>query len=129
MALALHPSVRERPQPRMSATALAEYLIPRPDQQDTVLHYSPFSRPPIVNAYGDAIRGLRAYNCDLRRSPAILATLKSALSTKAGRRCVSTVYARRGPPMHRSDRVIRAGRKRSRHATTLHRGCPQVSGK
>ena len=68
----------------MSATALAEYLILRPDQQDTVLHDSRFSRPPIINAYGDAIRGLRAYNCDLRRSPAILATLKSALSTKAG---------------------------------------------
>ena len=87
----------------MSATALAEYLILRPDQQDTVLHDSRFSRPPIVNAYGDALRGLRTYNCDLHRSLAILAAVKGALSAKAGdhalrpsardeaRRCVEAI--------------------------------------
>lgn len=66
----------------MSATALAEYLILRPDQQETVLHDSRFSRPPIVNAYGDAMRGLRAYNRDIGRSQQILDDAKRALSVK-----------------------------------------------
>src|SRR5438067_1331316 len=42
----LHPSVREHRKPRLPAAALAEYLILRPDQQDTVLHNSRFSSPP-----------------------------------------------------------------------------------
>jgi hypothetical protein len=87
----------------MSATALAEYLILRPDRQDTVLHDSRFSRPPIINAYADAFRGLRAYHCDLRRPPIILSRAKAALSARAGdlslrpsardeaRRCVEAI--------------------------------------
>jgi hypothetical protein len=68
----------------MSATALAEYLILQPDRQESLLHDSRFSRPPIVTANGDAMRALRAYNCDPRRSQDILDRVKDALTAKAG---------------------------------------------
>ena len=70
----------------MSAAALAEYLIMRPDGQQNVLHDCKFSRPPIVTANGDAIRALRAYNVDPRRPPEILNQVKEALTIKSGSR-------------------------------------------
>jgi hypothetical protein len=79
----LHPAVSERREPRMSATALAEYLILQPDGQETILHDSRFSRPPIVTANGDAMRALRAYNWDPRRDTAILDRVKKALTVRA----------------------------------------------
>lgn len=78
----LHPSVIERREPRMSATALAEYLILQPDGQQNVLHDSRYSRPPIVTANGDAMRALRAYNCDPRRSSSTLERVKAALTDR-----------------------------------------------
>jgi hypothetical protein len=67
----------------MSATALAEYLVLRPDQQENILHDSRFSRPPIVTANADAMRALRAYNCDPRRPQEALEKAKAALRGKA----------------------------------------------
>jgi hypothetical protein len=69
----------------MSATTLAEYLILQPDGQETILHDSRFSRPPIVTANADAMRALRAYNCDPRRDSSILDRVKKALTEKAAR--------------------------------------------
>src|SRR5258708_3098252 len=80
---ALHPSVRQHHTPRMSATALAEYLILRPNGQQNILHDSKFSRPPIVTANADAMRALRAYNQDPTRSQDTLLRVKAALTTKA----------------------------------------------
>ena len=79
----LHPAVRERREPRMSATALAEYLILQPDGQETILHDSRFSRPPIVTANGDAMRALRAYNWNPRRDTTALDRVKKALTDRA----------------------------------------------
>jgi hypothetical protein len=67
----------------MSATALAEYLILQPDGQETILHDSRFSRPPIVTANGDAMRTLRAYNWDPRRNTTALDRVKKALTDRA----------------------------------------------
>ncbi|WOH68653.1 hypothetical protein [Bradyrhizobium sp. BWA-3-5] len=67
----------------MSAAALAEYLIMRPNGQQNVLHDCKFSRPPIVTANGDALRALRAYNADPRRSEETLVRVKEALTIKA----------------------------------------------
>lgn len=67
----------------MSATALAEYLILQPDGQETILHDSRFSRPPIVTANGDAMRALRAYNWDPRRDTTTLDRVKKALTDRA----------------------------------------------
>lgn len=67
----------------MSANALAQYLVLKPDGQETILHNAKYSRPPIVTANGDAIRGLRAYNCDPRRDIATLDRVKEALEAKA----------------------------------------------
>jgi hypothetical protein len=79
----LHPSVTERHEPRMSATALAEYLILRPNGQQNILHDCKFSRPPIVTANGDAMRALRAYNQDPRRPQDMLLRVKDALTARA----------------------------------------------
>jgi hypothetical protein len=79
----LHPSVRTRREPRISATALAEYLILRPGGQQNILHDSKYSRPPIITANGDAMRALRAYNTDPRREKDTLLRVKAALTTKA----------------------------------------------
>lgn len=67
----------------MSAAALAEYLILRPDGQQNILHDSKYSRPPIVSANGEAIRALRAYNHDPRRSQDTLLRVKDALTIKS----------------------------------------------
>ena len=67
----------------MSATALASYLILRPDEQDRVLQNSRFSSAPIVAAYGDAMAALATYNRDFRRPKATLNSVKAALTAKA----------------------------------------------
>lgn len=67
----------------MSAAALAEYLILRPDGQQNILHDSKYSRPPIVSANGDAMRALRSYNQDPRRSQDTLLRVKDALTIKS----------------------------------------------
>lgn len=67
----------------MSATALAEYLILHADGQETILHDSRWSMPPIVTANGDAMRALRAYNCDPRRDTSALSRVKTALTAQA----------------------------------------------
>jgi hypothetical protein len=79
----LHPSVIERREPRMSATALAEYLILQPDGQQNILHDSRYSRPTIVTANSDAMRVLRAYNCDPRRPSSTLDRVKDALTARS----------------------------------------------
>ena len=67
----------------MSAAALAEYLILRPDGQQNILHDSKYSRPPIISANGEAMRALRAYNHDPRRSQDTLLRVKAALTIKS----------------------------------------------
>ena len=42
-----------------------------------------YSRPPIVTANGDAMRALRAYNCDPRRDTSALDRVKKALMVKS----------------------------------------------
>jgi hypothetical protein len=79
----LHPSVQTRAEPRVSAAALAEYLILRPDGQQKILHDSKYSRPPIISANGEAMRALRAYNQDPRRSQDTLLRVKGALTIKS----------------------------------------------
>jgi hypothetical protein len=72
----------------MSATALAEFLIMRPDGQQNVLHDCKFSRPPMVTANGKAMKALRAYNVDPRRSPEILIRVKEELTIKSTDRTI-----------------------------------------
>jgi hypothetical protein len=79
----LHPSVRVRDEPRVSAAALAEYLIFGPSGQQNILHDSKYSRTSIVAANGEAMRALRTYNNDLRRSLDTLLRVKDALTIKS----------------------------------------------
>jgi hypothetical protein len=80
-----HPSVQTRAEPRVSAAALAEYLILRPDGQQKILHDSKYSRPPIISANGEAMRALRAYirgACEQIRTLWASVTPKPALFKK-----------------------------------------------
>jgi hypothetical protein len=67
----------------MSATALAEYLVFNAEKQETVLHDSRFQQGIIVAANGEALRALRAYNCDPRRDRSSLNTVKADLTAKS----------------------------------------------
>lgn len=67
----------------MSAVALAEYMISLPDAQERILHDSRFQSPSIVTANVDAMKALRAYNRDPKRSRVLLQTVKEALWTKS----------------------------------------------
>jgi hypothetical protein len=83
MSPALHQSIRERPEPRISATALAEYLILNADRQETILHDSRFAQASIVAANADAMRALRSYNVDPRRDTSALDRVKAALIARS----------------------------------------------
>lgn len=67
----------------MSATALAEYMIAQAAEQQNILHDSRFARPPIVTANADAMRALRAYNCNPRRPSSTLENVKEALTVRS----------------------------------------------
>jgi hypothetical protein len=79
----LHEKVREHREPRMTATALAKYLVLRPDKQDDVLHDSRYASQPVAGKYAEAFGVLRGYNCDLRRPISMLDTVKEALTRKS----------------------------------------------
>jgi hypothetical protein len=79
----LHESIRVNPEPRMTATALAEYLILKAEPQATVLHNSRYSQTNIRGAYASARSGFRRYNIDPLRSVATLNKVKDALTRKA----------------------------------------------
>lgn len=80
----LHPKVREFHEPRMSAAALAEYLIMKPDQQETVLHNSRFASPPVLIPHHEALIPIRAYCADPARPISTLTKAKTSLTAKAG---------------------------------------------
>jgi hypothetical protein len=67
----------------MSATALAEYLIFNADKQENVLHDSRFQKGIMVSSNGEALRALRAYNCDPRRGHSALDMVKATLTAKS----------------------------------------------
>jgi hypothetical protein len=78
----LHEKIREHHEPRMSATALAKYLVLRPDKQDEVLHDSRYAAQPIAGKYAEAFAVLRRYNCDPQRPKSALEAVKKALKLK-----------------------------------------------
>lgn len=79
----LHRSVKERPNPKISATALAEYLIGLPAAQESVLQNSRWVQPSVVVPYAGAMRALRSYNADPHRPREILRRVKEDLSATA----------------------------------------------
>lgn len=68
----------------MSAAALAEYLIMKPDQQETVLHNSRFASPPAILPHAEALFPIRAYCADPARPMSVLTQAKASLAAKAG---------------------------------------------
>lgn len=63
----------------MSAASLAEYLIMKPDSQETVLHNARFSSPPVVSPHQGAMKAIRAYCSDPHRSKGVLEDGKATL--------------------------------------------------
>lgn len=79
----LHSSIREHLEPRMSAVALAEYLVLKAEGQDEILHNSRFSQTNIRAAYAPARHAFRAYNSDPLRPISALNKVKEALHAKS----------------------------------------------
>lgn len=102
--ISLHPNVRENVAPRLSAAALAEYLIMKPDQQETVLHNSRFSSSFVVAPHSEALVPIRAYCSDPARPKHTLTKAKEGLTAKSedlsirpkareeSLRCIETIY-------------------------------------
>lgn len=67
----------------MSAAALAEYLILRPDQQEKILHDSRFASSNITAAYRGALDPIRAFCTDIRRDKSTLQTAKNFLKGRS----------------------------------------------
>jgi len=78
----LHPSIRINPTPRMTAVALAEYLVLKADPQASVLHDSRYSQTNIRAAYASARHAFRAYNVDPLRPIGTLNKVKDSLQRK-----------------------------------------------
>lgn len=99
----LHPSIRENHLPRLSAAALADYLIMKPDQQERVLHDSRFASPSVVAPHSAAMAAIRVYCADPHRSQRSLDTAKDALNVRSAdpsitpkkrdeaQRCIETI--------------------------------------
>ncbi|MFK4579183.1 hypothetical protein [Bradyrhizobium ottawaense] len=79
----LHPKIRVRPKARLSASALADFIITTPDKQDDVLHDARYMRSSPVSHYADAIRSIKAYCEDPRRDFEVLDSAAAALKTKS----------------------------------------------
>jgi hypothetical protein len=82
----LHPKIRVRPKARLSASALAEFIITTPDKQDDVLHDARYMRSSPVSHYTDAIRSIKAYCEDPRRDHGILDAAAATLKAKSDSR-------------------------------------------
>lgn len=79
----LHPKIRVRPKARLSASALADFIITTPDKQDDVLHDARYMRSSPVSHYADSIRSIKAYCVDPRRDGSILDSAADALKAKS----------------------------------------------
>lgn len=79
----LHPQIRERNDPRISASALAEFIITPPDRQDDILHDARFMRASTVVPHSDALRAIRAFCSDPRRPFSTLEAATAALKAKS----------------------------------------------
>jgi hypothetical protein len=75
----LHPNVREKVKPQMSAASLAEYLIMKPDQQETVLHDARFSSGILTSPHAGALKPIQAYCANVHRPKSLLSTAKGNL--------------------------------------------------
>lgn len=79
----LHPKIRERRTPRISASALAEFIIAPPDRQDSLLHDQRFSSAFVTPKHQQALSVIRAYCTDLSRSKEIIQAGRAALAAKS----------------------------------------------
>jgi hypothetical protein len=66
----------------MTAKALAEYLVSRPDEQEQILQNSRFPTQPVVTAYSAARKALRAYHASPARLQQILVEAKQTLGLR-----------------------------------------------
>lgn len=68
----LHPSIREVKSPRITSVGLAEYIIAKPGQQDTILHDHRFQSNFVAPRYNPAVNAIKAYCADADRNEEIL---------------------------------------------------------
>ncbi|MEM7498169.1 MAG: hypothetical protein AAF371_09290 [Pseudomonadota bacterium] len=99
----LHPKIKERPDARISASALADFVIAPPDRQDVILHDARFQNAFGPPKYADALRVIRSFCSDWSHQKGTLADGLKALGKKAeastfspaqkeeARRCIETL--------------------------------------
>lgn len=63
----LHPKIRERKQPRISASSLAEFIIATPDRQDSLLHDQRYSSAYVAPKHQQALTLIRTFCTDQAR--------------------------------------------------------------
>lgn len=63
----LHPKIRERKVPRITASFLAEFIIAAPDRQDTLLHDQRYSSSYVTPKHQQALRLVRSFCVDPSR--------------------------------------------------------------
>ena len=79
----LHPKINERKSPRISASALAEFIISSPDQQDRLLHDQRFSSAYLTPKNQQALNVIRSICTDTSRDWAKYEAAKAALLEKS----------------------------------------------
>lgn len=79
----LHPKVRERRSPRISASSLAEFILATPDRQDELLHNQRYASAYVTQKHQQALLVMRALCSDPARDWSKFEAGRSALVEKS----------------------------------------------
>lgn len=83
MPVQLHPKIRERKAARISASALAEFIIATPDRQDDLLHDQRFKSGFVAPKHQQALSVIRAFCIDVTRDWSRYEGARAALLEKS----------------------------------------------
>lgn len=79
----LHPKIRERKTPRVTASAVAEFIVAAPDRQDELLHDQRYSSAYSTPKHQQALSVIRSFCADPSRDWAKYEAARSALLEKS----------------------------------------------
>lgn len=79
----LHPKIRERKAARITASALAEFILASPDRQDELLHGQRYSSAYVTPKHQQAMSVIRALCADKTRDWSRYEAGRSALAAKS----------------------------------------------
>lgn len=79
----LHPKIKERVEPRITASSLAEFILAEPDRQDELLHNQRYKSGYVAPKHQQAMSVIRALCMDVRRDWTAFEAGRSALISKS----------------------------------------------